>query len=142
MAYRMNDHQAREVLAAGTHTGKLATVRADGSPHVAPVWFVLDGDDLVFTTGAGTSKGKALRRDPRAALVVDFEEPPYAFVLVEGRVSISENLDELLPLSIRIAERYVAPDLAQQFGERNAVGGELLVRLHPEKITGFGDMTG
>jgi PPOX class probable F420-dependent enzyme len=139
MAYRMNDQQAREVLAAGTHTGKLATVRADGSPHVAPVWFVLDGDDLVFTTGADTSKGKALRRDPRAALVVDFEEPPYAFVLVEGRVSISEN--QMLPLSIRIAERYVAPELAQQFGERNAVGGELLVRLHPEKITGFGDMT-
>jgi PPOX class probable F420-dependent enzyme len=125
MAYRMNDQQAREVLAAGTHTGKLATVRADGSPHVAPVWFVLDGDDLVFTTGAGTSKGKALRRDPRAALVVDFEEPPYAFVLVEGRVSISENLAELLPLSIRIAERYVAPELAQQFGERNAVAGVL-----------------
>jgi hypothetical protein len=38
-------------------------------------------------------------------LVVDFEEPPYAFALVEGRVSISENLDELRPLSIRIAER-------------------------------------
>ena len=85
MAYRMNQQQAREVLAAGTHTGKLATVRADGSPHVAPVWFVLDGDDLVFTTGADTSKGKALRRDPRAALVVDVEEPPYAFVLVEGQ---------------------------------------------------------
>jgi nitroimidazol reductase NimA-like FMN-containing flavoprotein (pyridoxamine 5'-phosphate oxidase superfamily) len=51
MAYRINDQQAREVLAAGTHTGKLATVRANGSPHVAPVWFVLDGDDLVFTTG-------------------------------------------------------------------------------------------
>jgi hypothetical protein len=114
MAHRMNDQQAREVLAAGTHTGKLATVRADGSPHEAPVWFVLDGDDLVFTTGAHTSKGKALRRDPRTALVVDVEEPPYAFVLVQGRVSISENLDQMRPLAIRIAERYVAPELAQQ----------------------------
>jgi hypothetical protein len=59
-----------------------------------------------------------------------------------GPVSISENLDELRALSIRIAERYVAPELARRFGERNAVEGELLVRLHPEKITGFGDMTG
>ena len=65
---------------------RIATVRADGRPHVAPVWFVLDGEDLIFMTGAGTAKGKALRRDPRVALAVDLEEPPYAFVLVEGTV--------------------------------------------------------
>jgi hypothetical protein len=39
----------REFLAAGTRTAKVATVRKDGSPHVTPVWFVLDGNDLVFT---------------------------------------------------------------------------------------------
>ncbi len=98
MAYVMTDDQARAFLAEGTRTGKVATSRADGSPHVAPIWFVLDGDDIVFMTGAGTAKGKALLRDPRVALVVDLEEQPYGFVLVEGTVTTSTDLVEMLPL--------------------------------------------
>ena len=83
-----------------------------------------------------------LRRDPRVALVVDLEEQPYAFVLVEGTVTISTDLEEMLPLSIRIAERYVDADVAEQFGRRNAVEGELLVRLRPTRITSADDMIG
>ncbi|MGX7680074.1 PPOX class F420-dependent oxidoreductase [Jatrophihabitans sp. DSM 45814] len=142
MAYKMTDEQVRAFLSHGTRTAKLATLRADGSPHVAPVWFVLDGEDLVFMTGAGTAKGKALLRDPRVALVVDLEEPPYAFVLVEGSVSLSADPVEMLPMSIRIARRYVAEDAAEQFGARNAVEGELLVRLHPSKVTALADIMG
>jgi PPOX class probable F420-dependent enzyme len=138
----MTDEEIRTFLAHGTRTGKVATTRPDGRPHVAPIWFVLDGADLVFMTGANTAKGKALRRDPRVALVVDLEQPPYAFVLVEGTVTISTDLEEMLPLSIRIAERYVDADVAEEFGRRNAVEGELLVRLHPIKITSAADMTG
>jgi PPOX class probable F420-dependent enzyme len=138
----MTDEQARAFLAEGTRTGKLATSRADGRPHVAPIWFILDGEDLVFMTGANTVKGKALRRDPRAALSVDLEQPPYAFVTVEGRVEISEDLEEMLPLSIAIARRYVDEAEAEAFGRRNAVAGELLIRLHPDKIIALGDLTG
>lgn len=137
MAQRMTDEQAREFLVQGTRTGKLATVRADGSPAVAAIWFVIDGDDLVFTTAANTVKGKALRRDPRAALIVDMEQPPYAYVLVRGTVTISEDLDEMLPLATRIAERYMGPTLAERYGRRNAVQGELLVRLRPSRISGY-----
>ena len=138
----MTDDEIKAFLAHGTRTGKVATTRLDGRPHVAPVWFVLDGDDLVFMTGADTLKGKTLRRDPRVALVVDLEEQPYAFVLVEGTVTISTDLEEMLPLSIRIAERYVDADVAEQFGRRNAVEGELLVRLRPTRITSADDMIG
>jgi PPOX class probable F420-dependent enzyme len=138
----MTDEQALAFLAGGTHTGKVATTRADGRPHVAPIWFVIDNGDLVFMTGAETLKGKTLRRDPRAALVVDLEEPPYAFVLVEGTVSLSSDLDEMLPLSIAIARRYVGEDEAESYGRRNAVEGELLVRLHPDKIVAVDDLTG
>jgi PPOX class probable F420-dependent enzyme len=140
MAHAMTDEQARAFLAEGTRTGKLATTRADGRPHVAPIWFVLDGEDLVFMTGAHTVKGRTLRRDPRAALSVDLEQPPYAFVMVEGSVTISEDLAEMLPLSIAIARRYV-PE-AEQFGRRNAVAGELLVRLRPDKIIAVDDLMG
>jgi hypothetical protein len=87
-------------------------------------------------------KGKTLRRDPRAALVVDLEAPPYAFVVVEGNVTLSEDLEEMLPLSIAIAERYVAADDAEEIGRRNAVEGELMVRLHPDKIVALDDLMG
>jgi hypothetical protein len=138
----MTEEQARAFLAHGTRTGKLATVRADGRPHVAPIWFVLDGEDLVFMTGAGTLKGKAVQRDPRVSLVVDLEAPPYAFAMVEGTVTVSTDLDEMLPLSIAIAERYVDPAEAEAFGRRNAVEGELLVRLHPDKIVAIDNLMG
>jgi PPOX class probable F420-dependent enzyme len=142
MAHPMTEEQARAFLAEGTRTGKLATVRADGRPHLAPVWFVLDGEDLVFMTGANTVKGRTLRRDPRAALTVDLEQPPYAFVTVEGSVEISEDLEEMLPLSIAIARRYVGEADAEAFGRRNAVAGELLVRLRPDKIIAVDDLMG
>jgi nitroimidazol reductase NimA-like FMN-containing flavoprotein (pyridoxamine 5'-phosphate oxidase superfamily) len=58
----MTESVWREFLSAGTRTGKLATTRRDGRPHVVPIWFVLDGDDLVFMTGAATVKGRALAR--------------------------------------------------------------------------------
>lgn len=142
MAQAMNQEQIRAFLSAGYRTGKVATVRADGRPHVAPIWFVFDGDDIVFMTGADTVKGKSLRRDPRVAMSVDVEEPPYGFVLVEGSVTISTNLDEMLPLSIAISRRYVGEERAEEFGRRNAVEGELLIRLRPEKYVAIADLMG
>ena len=130
----MGDEERRAFLSSGARTGKLATVRRDGRPHVQPVWFVVDGDDLVFTTGASTVKGRNLRRDPRASLVVDDEAPPFAFVRVDGVVDLSEDPDEMLRWAIRIAARYMGAERADAYGRRNAVPGELLVRLVPTHI--------
>lgn len=130
----MTDAEWREFVSEGTRTGKLATVHADGRPHVAPVWFILDGADLVFTTGRDTVKGRALTRDRRSALCIDDERPPFSFVLVEGTVTISEEPAALLDAATRIAARYMGAELADQYGARNAVPGELLVRLHAERV--------
>jgi PPOX class probable F420-dependent enzyme len=134
----MTLQQARSFLAAGTRTGKLAVVRKDGSPLVTPVWFVLDGEDVVFMTYHTSAKGRALRRTGRAAMVVDEEQPPYAFVLVEGEVSISEDPDDLLHWATVIGGRYMGADRAEEYGRRNGVPGELLVRLRPGRIVAKG----
>ncbi len=134
MARRMSKNEVRGFLTEGTRTGKLATVRTDGSPHVVPIWFVLDGDDLIFTTAADTVKGRALRRDGRAAICVDMERSPFAYVMVAGEVEISEDLDEMFVWATRIAARYEGSEHAAEFGRRNAVAGELLVRLRPARI--------
>ncbi len=108
---------------------------ANGAPHVAPIWFVLDGDDLVFNTGADTGKGRALAREGRASLVVDDQTPPYSFVKVDGPVSLSDDGDEVRRFATLIGGRYMGSDRAEEYGARNGVSGELLVRLHPTKVT-------
>jgi PPOX class probable F420-dependent enzyme len=130
--HTMSRDEWREFVMSGGRTGKLAIVRADGSPHVVPIWFVLDAvgdqDYVIFNTGENTLKGKALRRDGRFSLCVDDEAPPFSFVTISGVAEISEDLDEMLPWSTKIGGRYMGEDVAEQFGKRNAVKGELLIR--------------
>jgi len=133
MAHHMSDQERRDFLSFGTRTAKLAVTRKNGAPHVAPIWFVLDGDDIIFTTGEGTVKGKSIRRDGRVALSIDDDAPPFSFVILEGTVTVSRDPDELLYWATKLAERYMGADLAEQYGRRNAVPEELLVRLTPTK---------
>ena len=123
------------------HTGKLATVRADGRPHVAPVWFLLEPDGSVLITISEDSvKGRNLRRTGRAALCVDEEAPPFAFVLIEGRVDLIDDLAELRAVAGRLGARYMGADRAEEIAARNGVPGGLLVRLYPDKVTGAVDL--
>jgi PPOX class probable F420-dependent enzyme len=118
----------------GTRTGKLATVRADGSPHVKPIWFVLDGDDFVFNTSDTSVTGRTLRRDPRISLLVDDERPPFAYVLIEGEAAIDSDLGRLRKWATRIGGRYMGDERADEYGARNGIPGELLVRVTPAKV--------
>ncbi|MER5405999.1 PPOX class F420-dependent oxidoreductase [Streptomyces sp. NPDC002769] len=137
MAQKMTDEQWRAFVSHGTRTGKLSTVRADGSPHVAPIWFLLDGDDLIFNTSKETVKGRNLARDGRVALCVDDDRPPFAFVVLEGRAELSEEPDELRRWAARIGGRYMGAERAEEFGKRNGVPGELLVRVRIDKILAY-----
>ena len=138
----MTDDQWRAFVSQGTRTGKLSTVRADGSPHVAPIWFLLDGDDLVFNTGKDTVKGRNLARDGRMALCVDDDQPPFAFVVLQGRAELIEELDQVQHWAARIGARYMGEDRAEEFGKRNGVPGELLVRVSIDKVLAYGGVTG
>ncbi|MEU2223785.1 PPOX class F420-dependent oxidoreductase [Streptomyces sp. NPDC018347] len=134
MAEKMTDEEWRAFVSDGTRTGKLSTVRADGSPHVAPIWFLLDGDELVFNTGKDTVKGRNLARDGRVALCVDDDRPPYHFVVLNGRAQVSEDLAEVRLWATRIAARYMGEERAEEYGARNGVPGELLVRVRIDKV--------
>lgn len=132
----MSDAEVRTFLAGSpAHTAKLATVRADGRPHVAPVWYDVDDDGaIVFNTGESTVKGRNLRRDPRASICVDDDRPPFSFVLVEGVVELGDDLDDVRNWATRIARRYMGDDRAEEYGARNGVAGELVARLRPERV--------
>lgn len=136
----MTKEEVRNFLISGTRTGKLATVRENGRAHVVPIWFVLDGEDLLFNTWHSSVKAGNMQRDGRVTLCVDNEEPPYDFVMLEGRVTFSEDLDEVKYWATRIAARYMGQDEAEVFGERNGVPGEWLVRLKIEKVIAKAEM--
>jgi PPOX class probable F420-dependent enzyme len=141
MAREMNADEQREFLSRGTRTAKLATTMRDGSPHVMPVWFVLEGEELVFNTHADTVKGRNLTRDPRASMLVDDERAPFAFVHMRGRVALSQDPAELLRTATEIAGRYMGADRAAEFGARNAVVDELVVRFRPERVIALTGVT-
>jgi PPOX class probable F420-dependent enzyme len=134
--------EIREFLSHGTRTAKLGFVAADGRPLVAPVWFVVEGDELWFNTGGTTAKGRAIARDPRLVVCVDMERPPYAYVQVQGVATVTEDPGELVASATLIGRRYMGADRAEEFGRRNAVPGELVVRVRVEKVVALGDMTG
>jgi PPOX class probable F420-dependent enzyme len=134
----MTAQETWDFLLEGTRTGHLATVRADGRPHVKPVWYELSGApgnfQLILNTGADTVAGRNLRRDGRVSISVDDAAPPYSFVLIEGTAELSADPADLLAVATRLGGRYMGDALAADFGARNAVPGELVVRVTPARV--------
>lgn len=141
----MTAQEAFDFLAEGTRTGHLATVRADGRPHTKPIWFVLEGSPesftVLFNTGEGTVAGRNLARDPRVALSVDDARPPFSYVLVEGTAELVDHVTDVRAGATRIGARYMGADRAEEFGERNGVPGELLVRVTPTRVIAEKDIS-
>ncbi|KAB2362848.1 PPOX class F420-dependent oxidoreductase [Actinomadura montaniterrae] len=137
----MTDSEWRAFVMAGTRTGKAGVTRKDGTPHVTPIWFVLDGDDLLFTTYHESIKARVLARDPRLSVCVDDQAPPYSYVMIQAEARLTEDLDELRRWATVIGGRYMGADRAEEFGERNAVPGEFLVRARITKVVAQRDIS-
>ncbi|WP_131742673.1 PPOX class F420-dependent oxidoreductase [Actinomadura roseirufa] len=131
---KMTDDEWREFVSTGTRTGKAAVTRKDGTPHVTPIWFVLDGDDLLFNTSAESIKGRSLRRDPRVSICVDDQTPPFSYVTLLAEASLVEDVDEVRRWATVIGGRYMGADRAREFGDRNGVPGEYLVRARITRV--------
>ncbi len=131
---KMTHDEYRRFLTERPYTMTVATAQANGSPHVAPVWFDVDGETIVFTTWWRSVKARNIQRDPRVCLCVNDDTPPFSFATIEGRAQVIEDLDELRRWAARIGGKYMGSGRADEYGERNGVAGELLVRVTPTKI--------
>lgn len=65
---------------------------------------------------------------------MDDDRPPFDFVIIQGRAHLSEDPAQLRHWAARIGARYMGEDRAEEFGARNGVPGELLVRVTVEKV--------
>lgn len=133
---RMTDEQAWAFLEDGSRTATFASVRPDGRPHAVPSWYAVDGRGIVFTIWHTTVKAANIRLDPRVALVVQDPEPPYSYVAVEGLAELIDDLGLCRRISTLLGAKYMGADRAEEYGRRNGVEGELVVRIKPTRIHG------
>ena len=133
----------------GTFTGKLATVKKDGSSHIVPIWFVLDDsdsdniDNIVFTTNSTSVKAKNIQYNNRVSICVDDQTPPFSFVIVYGTGKIHHcKQSKLFRFATKIAQRYMGKENAELYGKRNSTEGEVLVRIKPTRIIAEKDVAG
>lgn len=135
---KMSKKEIRNFLRQGTLTGKLATVNKDGTPHVVPIWFVLDdydNNDILLTTYQTSIKAKNIVRDSRVSICIDDQAPPFTFVTVHGNAEIKHYKKRgLLNWATKIAERYMGKQKAKVYGRRNSTEGSVLVRIRPTRI--------
>ena len=138
----MSKAEIGRFLMKGTFTGKLATVKEDGSSHVVPIWFVLEKKksrdrvgNIIFTTGSTSVKANNIQRDNRISICIDDQIPPFSFVTIFGTAKIYPyKQKEVLKWATEIAERYMGKSNAEAYGRRNSEEGLVLVRIKPTTI--------
>lgn len=140
----MSEKEIKKFLMQGTFTAKLATVKKDGSPHVVPIWFVLDNQkgqtregvgDIILTTYGSSLKARNIQHDSRVSICVDDQTPQFSFVIIQGIAKIYYyEQKELFKWAAKIARRYMGKENAEAYGRRNSTEGEVLVRIRPTKI--------
>jgi PPOX class probable F420-dependent enzyme len=145
----MSKKEIKKFLMQGTLTGKLATVKKDGSPHVVPIWFIIvdddndNGDIIIFTTNSTSVKARNIQRDNRISICVDDQVPPFSFITIQGTAKIYYyKQDELFKWATKIAQRYMGKENAEAYGKRNSTEGEVLVRISPTRIIAEKDIAG
>ena len=142
MPENMSPEQRREFLAHGTRHAVVATIRPDGRPHAVPVWFALDGDDILINFGQDTVKGRNLLADPRATVVVEDPAPPFAFVSVEGVADLLSDPDEIREGSLKIAHRYLPAEQVDGWVEYATSPGKVIARIRPTRMIGVDKVGG
>ena len=117
-------------LFEGKNFAHIATLMADGSPQVTPVWVELQGDQIVFNTDARRIKFRNIRRDPRVAISIIDQQNPYQQASVRGRV-VEWQPDKTGAHIDKLARKYMDVDIYpyHEPGEQRVI-----VEVIPEKV--------
>ena len=112
----------------------LATVNADGTPQVTPVWVDYDGTHVRVNTARGRVKDRNLRRHPAVALAIMDPDNPYRYLQIKGRVAevtetgADQHIDAL-------AKKYTGQD---RYGFRQPGEVRVMYKIVPERVQTMG----
>ena len=95
-----------EAFLKGIYFGKLATTKKDGSPHVTPIWYMLDEGKLIVNTTTDRVKYRNIKRDPRVSFLVD---DGYPYIMIQGKARIATERDALKDIET-LAIRYTGEE--------------------------------
>jgi len=112
----------------------VATLAADGRPHLTIVWIKRDGDDLVFSTTVDRGQGKNLARDPRVTVMITPPENPYTYAEIQGTATLTPDPDRTLPEELSL--KYTGQAYATFNPASKNDAARIIVRVTPLKITG------
>jgi PPOX class probable F420-dependent enzyme len=129
MAFTFDD--TTRALLDGRNFAVVATLNRDGSPHTTTVWYVRDGDTVLFSTAGHRAKARNLTRDPRVSLTVYDLANPYTAVDIRGTAEL--EVDEQRALPVRVSQRYLGEDPPPE--PEDVV--RLIVRVVPDRVTAF-----
>ena len=129
MAVTLNQPTRR--LLDGKNFAAVATLNPDGGPHTSVVWFMREGDTIVFSTTTARRKARNLARDPRVSLSVFELENPYNSVDIRGTAELVEDPGKTLPM--QLSHRYLGVEPPAESDDEI----RLIVRVIPERVTSF-----
>lgn len=131
---RVFTESERHAFLAAKHVGVLSVAATDGRPPASvPIWYDYTSDGLVrINTGAGSRKAKLIQKAGAVTLVVQREEPPYQYVVVEGSV-----VDVVQPAPVDVAEaiaiRYLGDEGGRAFVEGMGEVESVLFIVRPDR---------
>ena len=109
----------------------VAVTAPNGAPHAVPTWFEYDDGTIRFHTDAKAFKYKCLVRDPRVTLVVDTKKAPYKTVVLKGRATLEEKIDD--KRTQRMAIAYLGKKLGKAYAKSLSGQKIVLVSFKPSR---------
>ncbi len=133
MADRVMTPEEIQSLLDGTQLATLATVRKDGSPQVAPVWYEYKDSKLFITTNERAAKVHNIRRDARVSVSIATPSEPYSYVLFYGEAQVTTSNRKAALTSICV--RYKGEERGRAFAEE-LMGNDdgVIIEMVPSRV--------
>jgi PPOX class probable F420-dependent enzyme len=119
-----------DLLTTKPSFANLATVNADGSPQVTPVWVDFDGTNVIINTAKGRMKARNLEQNPRVALAISDPENPYRYLGIQGRVVEMTEAGSDAHID-KMAKKYMGKDT---YPFRTPEEKRVIVKIAPDKV--------
>ena len=114
-----------EAYLSEPNVAHLVTVRPDGRPHVAPVWFEWRGERVLVMASNNAVKVRNIRNNPAVALSVANNERPYKYVVLEGEAHLTT--DDLADITRRISTHYMGQEEGLAYAQELLAGEGMVV---------------